>query len=534
MIRHNIDHIVLREGQLFSYGWGFCPGSEIVSMVLHLDFGSAAQPIEVKAEYGHQRDDLAAFYPDVPEARNAGFLLITGFVQKKIIRASLHWELKDQRVVDTLIDLSQINGEAVTQSLSSRYKYLFWKSITLLRSSGVGALIRKARRSFPIQIRPHDESEWGILCAKLRGQLLAVVVDHDMGGGANIYRNLYVTERCAKGETVLLLGFHVNSLQYFVDVFHGRSSHRHIIGSPEDILFLASHGKVQHLVYNCAVSFRQPLAVINMLEALKNRNSGCQLIVMVHDYFVICPSHFLIDSKGKFCDIPDKNYCQDCLQKHRDGFVSLGGTKDISLWRNSWFKLLSIADEVRMFSESSKRLLKKAYPSLNDAVLSIVPHALPLKMSNVRLAAGHHLHIGIVGSIGVHKGANIVRDLASVITQSNSNAKITVIGTIDVQVCDEVVTVTGPYETKQLAQMIKKSGANIFLFPSIVSETFSYVAHELAAMNVPFACFDIGAPADLARTYEGGLVLSSMEPNKTLHDLERFWHKTYQITEKRV
>ena len=43
-------------------------------------------------------------------------------------------------------------------------------------------------------------------------------------------------------------------------------------------------------------------------------------------------------------------------------------------------------------------------------------------------------------------------------------------------------------------------------------------------MEVPFACFDLGAPADLAKRYKKGLILSSTNAGDILEELHDFWH----------
>jgi hypothetical protein len=102
---------------------------------------------------------------------------------------------------------------------------LFGKAITLLRSDGMSAFIRKAYR-YISNNRPEslDENEWALLRARLCGQSLAVVVDHDISGGAYIYRNQHILDRCANGDLVLLLGFYSATLQYFIEIFEGHSS----------------------------------------------------------------------------------------------------------------------------------------------------------------------------------------------------------------------------------------------------------------------------------------------------------------------
>ena len=55
--------------------------------------------------------------------------------------------------------------------------------------------------------------------------------------------------------------------------------------------------------------------------------------------------------------------------------------------------------------------------------------------------------------------------------------------------------------------LVGRSGANVFLFPSIWPETFSYVAEELMQLHVPLMCFNLGAPAERVGRYDRGRVI---------------------------
>jgi glycosyltransferase involved in cell wall biosynthesis len=105
--------------------------------------------------------------------------------------------------------------------------------------------------------------------------------------------------------------------------------------------------------------------------------------------------------------------------------------------------------------------------------------------------------------------------------------KIVVIGTIEVTCDPQVVTQTGAYKHDELRGLIEKSGANVFLFPSICPETFSYVVQELVTMLLPVASFNLGAPAERLATYSNGIVMDSMNPSAVLDDLISFHRKIY-------
>ena len=94
--------------------------------------------------------------------------------------------------------------------------------------------------------------------------------------------------------------------------------------------------------------------------------------------------------------------------------------------------------------------------------------------------------------------------------------------------CDPlVVTQTGKYQHDQLSKLIESSGANIFFFPSIWPETFSYVVQELITMKLPTASFKLGAPAERLEIYPKGLLIESMNPVDILDELISFHQKIY-------
>ncbi len=52
-----------------------------------------------------------------------------------------------------------------------------------------------------------------------------------------------------------------------------------------------------------------------------------------------------------------------------------------------------------------------------------------------------------------------------------------------------------------MPDLVEAHGINMFLFPSIWPETFSYVVAEMTALELPVVAFDLGAPAERLRGY---------------------------------
>jgi glycosyltransferase involved in cell wall biosynthesis len=213
------------------------------------------------------------------------------------------------------------------------------------------------------------------------------------------------------------------------------------------------------------------------------------------------------------------------------GFTSLFNG-DIQQWRNVWRGVIRSADKIIAFSEASASLLQKAFPdSIQTGVLQIQPHEVTyLQGQVINPNGGECLVIGIVGQIGLHKGAQVVRDLAAEIRRQDGTERIAVIGTLEINADRTIVSETGPYIHDNLADEIRRSGANLMLLPSIWPETFSYVAQEMIELGLPLVCFNWGAPAERIRAYPKGYLLSSRHPKEILEELRKFFKLHYSST----
>ena len=109
--------------------------------------------------------------------------------------------------------------------------------------------------------------------------------------------------------------------------------------------------------------------------------------------------------------------------------------------------------------------------------------------------------IGIIGSISVQKGAQVVKEMLARIDRDHPDVRVVVIGTLDIPVKSPRLEVTGTYRHEDLPDLIEAQRINLFFFPSICPETFSYVTEEMIRMDLPIVAFDLGAPGERLRGY---------------------------------
>jgi glycosyltransferase involved in cell wall biosynthesis len=534
----SVDSLVIKDNTVFGFGWIFHPKQEITSIRFRFSFAGIDGCLteHISADGGKPREDVKRTFEKQPYALNSGYIVYGAYQPgARISFIELVCTLTDGSILELVVPTSNvIQFASANESESSRlilqqYYVFFKRGVHLVRTGKFTSLFEKVRRY--LRGRPKSSlHKPGDLAALLRAgerKNVCLIVDHDLGGGANLYRDHLVNSINRDGRSVVIVTYHVATLTYVLILRNSRIDLRFSVPDKKFIQEAVKNFSVTEIIYNTGVSFAKPEEIPHFLINIKKITSA-RLRVLVHDFFLACPSHFLIDHEGKHCHVPDVSVCSGCLPKNQQGFATLFVERDMPKWRSIWGAMLSIADEIVTFSHNSSMLLSKAYPQIEKARISIIPHKVTPVFGNFpKITNTDSLRIGVVGQIGVHKGSLFIQSLAEEIGRCNSDVKIVVIGAIEA-VCDpSVVTQTGSYQHDELLELIEKSGANVFLFPSIWSETFSYVVQELMTMNLPVASFNFGAPAERLATYQKGLVLDSMDPVPVLDDLISFHRKMY-------
>ncbi len=104
-----------------------------------------------------------------------------------------------------------------------------------------------------------------------------------------------------------------------------------------------------------------------------------------------------------------------------------------------------------------------------------------------------------------------MRDVLGRIEREHPQARIVVIGTLDLAVDSPRLHVTGPYQREELVALIETHRINMILFPSICPETFSYVIEEMMLLRLPIVAFDLGAPGERLREYDLGRLCATVD-----------------------
>ena len=337
-----------------------------------------------------------------------------------------------------------------------------------------------------------------------------LVMDHNLGGGANRYRARRISQWLRAGHPVLLFHDDLYHETTVAVLHHPQAGEWRRAGfDAESLLALAARGEWAEIFFNNAAHARDPLAVPALLLRLR-QTTGAPLTFAVHDFYSVCPVYVLLNNEARHCGVPDDLAdCERCLAANR--FDPHRGAFGIRQWRAAWGTAIEAADRVLTFNRSGARLLARAYPTA-AARIQTEPHDVPSwpAGTSVPLDFSCGLRIGVVGSLSEAKGSAIVVDLVREVARRGLDVPVVSIGQLTDCQPPAGLTCTGPYRTEQLPRLLAAHRVNCCFFPSICPETFSYVLSELMQLDLPICAFDLGAQGDRVREYPRGVVVSEI------------------------
>lgn len=517
-IRHTIDSMVVKNNKILGHGWlSYDNAVSLSESYLLVEFQDGIKKYRCEIVKRPDLEKLNSLHNIV----NSGFILTANFSKNKIKKISLECTFIDQLASKVCISLPVSRSERIR-----RIK----RVLGHVRRGEIRTIFNKIHRhakSIAVKMpkaRANDDAKaLRKLCA-VEKTSLALIVDHNLGGGANLYRKQLIDELQKNGKVILLLYYDISQDSYILLYLSPTREIRAQFKKLDAVYVVLSSLCLKEIYFNNCFSYKQSSLVPSFLVKLRKKTKA-QFIIAVNDYFMICPSFNLLDYSGTFCGIPSLKECHKCLSCHTSDVVSISDCKDIASWRLNWENCLQAATQIRCFSNSSRQILSKAYPQLDIGKVICVPHQVDyLPNRKPKMSLKPMLNIGVVGSIQYHKGAKIICEMAHIIAKQRLPIKISVIGSLSGNASSSVLTVYGPYKQEQLTDIIEATGANVFFIPSICPETFSFATSELMQLEVPLAVFNIGAPAERVKNYRKGVIIEEINAEVALVKLVEFYH----------
>jgi O-antigen biosynthesis protein len=322
---------------------------------------------------------------------------------------------------------------------------------------------------------------------------VSIYLAHSMGGGADAYlANRIATKHHALGRSAVVLRVGGKQRWQLELVTPDGTISGHT-NSLDYVLQMLAPIARRRIIYSCGVGDHDPATLPDALFKISN-NGRHTIEILLHDYFIISPSYTLLDDAGIYHGVPTPQHGQALLNSQQI---------QLQDWQESWSLLLDHAKDIIAFSSSSAEILTAAYPAIAGRV-SINPHRLlhPVPLIPPRPAGARRV-IGVLGDIGLQKGAGLIKDLALSLEQNNIG--LAIIGNFDTShPIPSRIPIHGGYRIENLHLICDRYGITDWLVPSIWPETFSFTTHEALATGLPVHAFDVGAQGQAVTDADNG------------------------------
>lgn len=236
--------------------------------------------------------------------------------------------------------------------------------------------------------------------------------------------------------------------------------------------------------------------LLGMPQAVRDfvREGSIPFDFTVHDFFVKCPRTDLSDCAGQYCGEPDENGCNACLRvrPRTDGLT-------ITQWRDQQKWLIEDADRVIVPSDDAAGRLAAHFPEANFIV---APHADSELAARAPLPEAPDLYdseplrIAVIGALSASKGADVLESCAVDAINRNLPLEFHLIGYAYRRLGSlpqASLLSYGPYDDKNLPELIRRVRPHIIWFPAQCPETYSYTLSASLNSSFPIVATDIGS-----------------------------------------
>lgn len=215
----------------------------------------------------------------------------------------------------------------------------------------------------------------------------------------------------------------------------------------------------------------------------------------VHDYYSFCPQISLTDETHSYCGEKGIDACRQCLKRNPAPEATT-----IESWHSLYVPLLEQARAVICPSADTAERIIKFVPK---ARLHVVPHnRLQIKPTTYpqpnpsQLASTQPLKIVVLGALSQIKGADVVEAVGLLAAKQQLPIDIHLLGFPYRKLKTQPgvkLTVHGPYEEKDLSELLDWLQPDVAWFPALWPETYSYTLSACLEKGLPIIAPSLGA-----------------------------------------
>ena len=346
-----------------------------------------------------------------------------------------------------------------------------------------------------------------------RSKKTVLVFDHSLGGGATDYIEGKIQLRLAAGVPIIVIRYDMEQWVFSFRFRYKEFDFDYFFDEIEDLQHILNHVDCREIIVNELVGYPDVYEKLEHILKIKEDHNA-SLAMHINDFYSICPMINLMNDRYEYCFVPTDDTCNTCIKWHEDD----SNFESISVWRRHWGAFIRSCDDIITFSNDSRMILEKVYGTLDN--IKVIPHTVSYIISpEKKYKTTTTINIGLIGVLTIHKGLRIIKEMLRIIRNNKMNVRIKLIGSSKKQVKDKNFSETGKYNKEELPLLSIQNDIDMFFISSLIPETFSYTTEEAIKMGFPVAAFNIGAPVERVALYDKGLVLDTMDAERTLEQM---------------
>lgn len=350
--------------------------------------------------------------------------------------------------------------------------------------------------------------------------------------GASISADLavsrYLDEKMADGEAIMTVSFDRKNGWYHVRFEYREHLVEFIMSSMDEVLELAAAVKIRRIIVGRIIGFpmiHDTLAAIRILS----EEQGARLVVMLMDYFPICPAGTLFSSRKEVCDTQNGG-CQNCRISGTEADNS--GFTDIFIWRQMWKELLGYAQEVRYYSPAVLKMMEAHFGRLEKV------HQMTAPVTGIRPVTEMKQHedtrVLIMGTMDRAGGVDYVRDLVKCAEKGRVPIQFYLLNEGKEEKRGKIhslhLTRLKVKEGQRLQDLVREEQIDMILLPELVPDAIGMRAKTAIELDIPAACRSGGASEEQIRWYGKGKILSE-DAVKAIEELCKL-SEEYRMSQK--
>ncbi len=256
------------------------------------------------------------------------------------------------------------------------------------------------------------------------------------------------------------------------------------------------------------------------------RAVGAKIVIVLHDYFLLCPDWNLMDAAGRACPKARAENCPQCIDCLKSRTASRQGAPPLHLGeflrdRAALARLvLELADVVIAPSQCVQEHFRRAFGKAIADRIRIVPHGTPEMPHRSPHRPDPRLRVAFIGNGTVEKGRDVFLEAARRL--AGTPVHFRVIGELlpkNAVTPPEGMQIDGAYDPASLAERLQD--VDVAFIGSLWDEAYCYTLDEAYRAGTPVIASRAGALAERVVEGQTGLLIAPGDPGALVEALRR-------------